>query len=135
MSKILLSVDNYMILAKLKELKAQKNLTNQQIADLSGVPLSTVTRVFNGQTDNPNIGTIEDIVKGMGFSLDDVTGIKQTEEKYSPDDNLIQLYKEMIRTKDKYIRFLSGTLVAIVVLLLIMLLLDLFVLDVGYIRR
>ena len=124
-----------MILAKLKELKAQKNLTNQQIADLSGVPLSTVTRVFNGQTDNPNIGTIEDIVKGMGFSLDDVTGIKQTEEKYSPDDNLIQLYKEMIRTKDKYIRFLSGTLVAIVVLLLIMLLLDLFVLDVGYIRR
>ena len=124
-----------MILAKLKELKAQKNLTNQQIADLSGVPLSTVTRVFNGQTDNPNIGTIEDIVKGMGFSLDDVTGIKQTEEKYSPDDNLIQLYKEMIRTKDKYIRFLSGTLVAIVVILLIMLLLDLFVLDVGYIRR
>ena len=124
-----------MILAKLKELKVQKNLTNQQIADLSGVPLSTVTRVFNGQTDNPNIGTIEDIVKGMGFSLDDVTGIKQTEEKYSPDDNLIQLYKEMIRTKDKYIRFLSGTLVAIVVILLIMLLLDLFVLDVGYIRR
>ena len=58
-----------MILAKLEELKAQKGLTNQQIADLSGVPLSTVTRVFNGQTDNPNIQTLEDIVKGMGVRL------------------------------------------------------------------
>lgn len=124
-----------MILAKLKELKAEKKLTNQQIADLSKVPLSTVTRIFNGQTDNPNIGTIEDIVNCMGGSLDNITGIKQTEEKFDPDDNLIQLYKDIIRTKDKYIGFLSGTLVVIVVILLVMLFLDMFVLDIGYIRR
>lgn len=124
-----------MILAKLQELKAQKNLTNQQIADLSGVPLSTVTRIFNGQTDNPNIQTLEDIVNAMGGSLDEITGIKQAGGKFAPDDNLIQLYKDMIKTKDKYIRLLAGTLIAIVIILLIMLLLDLFVLDVGYIRR
>ena len=124
-----------MILAKLQELKAQKNLTNQQIADLSGVPLSTVTRIFNGQTDNPNIQTVEDIVNAMGGSLDEITGIKQVGDKFAPDDNLIQLYKDMIKTKDKYIRLLAGVLIGIVVILLIMLLLDLFVLDVGYIRR
>lgn len=124
-----------MILNKLKELKSQKGLTNQQIADLSGVPLSTVTRVFNGQTDNPNIQTIEDILNGMGVSLEDVTGIKQTEGKFGPDDNLIQLYKDMLRIKDKYIKFLAGTLITILVILLIMLFLDLFVLDIGYIRR
>lgn len=124
-----------MILAKLKELKAEKKLTNQQIADLSGVPLSTVTRVFNGQTDNPNIGTIEDIVHGMGGSLDNITGIKQTEEKFSPDDNLIQLYKDIIRTKDKYIGILLGALITIMVIVLIMVFLDMFILEVGYIRR
>ena len=124
-----------MILAKLQELKAQKKLTNQQIADLSGVPLSTVTRIFNGQTDNPNIQTVEDIVNAMGGSLDEITGIKQVGDKFAPDDNLIQLYKDMIKTKDKYIRLLAGVLIGIVVILLIMLLLDLFVLDVGYIRR
>ena len=39
---------------KLTDLKEKRGLTNQQISNKSGVPLSTVTRVFNGQTDNPN---------------------------------------------------------------------------------
>ena len=46
-----------MITEKLTELKEKSALTNQQIADLSGVPLSTVTRIFSGQTDNPTIST------------------------------------------------------------------------------
>ena len=124
-----------MILAKLKEIKAEKRLTNQQVADASGVPLSTVTRIFNGQTDNPNIETIEDIARGMGVTLEDITGIKQIEEKFTPDDNLIQLYKDMIKTKDKYIRFLAGALITITVVILIMLFLDMFILEVGYFKR
>ena len=124
-----------MILAKLKEIKAEKRLTNQQVADASGVPLSTVTRIFNGQTDNPNIETIEDIARGMGVTLEDISGIKQIEEKFTPDDNLIQLYKDMIKTKDKYIRFLAGALITITVVILIMLFLDMFILEVGYFKR
>ena len=124
-----------MILSKLKEIKTQKKLTNQQISDLSGVPLSTITRIFNGQTDNPNIETVEEIAKGMGVSLEDITGIKQIEEKYNPDDSLIQLYKDMLKTKDKYIWFLAGTLIVVLLAILIMLFLDMFFLDVGYIRR
>ena len=124
-----------MILNKLKEIKAEKKLTNQVIADLSGVPLSTVTRVFNGQTDNPNIQTIEDIAAAMGVSLEDVTGIKQVEQKFDPDDNLIQLYKDIIKTKDKYIKFLAGALITVLVIVLIMLFLDMFILEVGYFKR
>lgn len=124
-----------MILAKLKELKAEKKLTNQQIADLSKVPLSTVTRIFNGQTDNPNIQTLEDIVNGMGVSIEEITGIKQVQEKFSPDDNLIQLYKDMLKTKDKYIKILSSVLIGILVCLIILLFVDLLVHDIGYIRR
>ena len=124
-----------MILAKLKEIKAEKKLTNQQVADLSGVPLSTVTRIFNGQTDNPNIETIEDIAEGMGVSLGDITGIKQIEEKFSPDDNLIQVYKDIIQNQRKYIRLLVGALITILIVILIMLFLDMFILDVGYFKR
>ena len=124
-----------MILAKLKELKAAKGLTNQQIADLSGVPLSTVTRLFNGQTDNPNIQTIEDIVNAMGGSLDNITGIKQAEQKFDPDDNLIQLYKDIIQNQRKYIKLLAGAIISILIVILIMLFLDMFILDVGYFKR
>lgn len=38
---------------QLKELKNRKNLTAQEIADRSGVPLSTVNKILSGQTDNP----------------------------------------------------------------------------------
>ena len=124
-----------MILAKLREIKAEKKLTNQQIADASGVPLSTVIRVFNGQTENPNIETIEDIARGMGFTLEAITGIKQAEEKFSSDDTLIQVYKEIIRTKDKYIKLLSGALIGILVFLTILLFIDLLVHDIGYIQH
>ena len=124
-----------MILSKLKEIKAEKGFTNQQVADSSGVPLSTVTRIFNGQTDNPNIETVEDIARGMGVSLGDITGIKQIEEKYAPDDNLIQLYKDIIKNQRKYIRFLAGSLITVLVIILIMLFLDMFILEVGYFKR
>ena len=124
-----------MILSRLKEIKIQKKLTNQQLADSSGVPLSTITRIFNGQTDNPNIETVEDIAKGMGVSLGEITGIKQIEEKYQPDDNLIQLYKDIIKTKDKYIRVLAGVLIGILICVVVLLFVDLLVHDVGYIRH
>lgn len=124
-----------MILAKLKEIKAEKKLTNQQIADSSGVPLSTITRIFNGQTDNPNIETIEAIANGMGVSLGEVTGIKQAEEKFSPDDNLIQVYKDIIKSKDKWIKFLASAIIGILVFLIALLCVDLLVHDIGYIRH
>lgn len=66
-----------MITEKLTELKEKSALTNQQIADLSGVPLSTVTRIFSGQTDNPSFQTISDIVNVMGGSLDEIVGVNK----------------------------------------------------------
>lgn len=124
-----------MILSKLVELRDAKGWTNQRLADESGVPLSTVIRICNGQTDNPTILQVEKLATALGCSIDEITGIKQVEEKFAPDDNLIQLYKDIIRTKDRYIRFLSATLITIVVILLVMLFLDMFILDVGYIQR
>ena len=124
-----------MILNKLKEIKAEKKLTNQEIADLSGVPLSTVTRVFNGQTDNPNIQTIEDIAAAMGVSLEDVTGIKQVGDKVDPDDNLIQVYKEIIKSKDKWIKILAISLICVLAFAVAFLFADLLIHDIGYIRH
>ena len=124
-----------MILSKLVELRDAKGWTNQRLADESGVPLSTVIRICNGQTDNPTILQVEKLANALGCSIDEITGVKQVEQKFNPDDNLIQLYKDIIRTKDKYIKFLSGALISIFVIVLVMLFLDMFILDVGYIRR
>ena len=124
-----------MILGKLVELRDAKGWTNQRLADESGVPLSTVIRICNGQTDNPTILQVEKLANALGCSIDEITGIKQVEQKFNPDDNLIQLYKDIIRTKDKYIRVLSGALIGVLVCLIILLFVDLLVHDIGYIRR
>ena len=111
-----------------------KGWTNQKLADKSGVPLSTITRIRNGQTDNPSIQNVLDIATALGVSIDELTGIKQVEQKYSSDDNLIELYREMNRRKDKYLKWSFIALLSILVFLVILLCVDLMVHDIGYFR-
>ena len=48
-----------MTLSQLKERKRELGLTNQDIANSSGVPLSTVQKVFGGTTESPRRNTLE----------------------------------------------------------------------------
>ncbi|XCP86319.1 Uma2 family endonuclease [Roseburia hominis] len=42
----------------LKKLKLEKGITNQDIAELSGIPLSTINKIFSGATKNPRYATL-----------------------------------------------------------------------------
>lgn len=42
----------------LKEKKKAAGLTNQEIADLSGIPFSTINKIFSGATKNPRYSTL-----------------------------------------------------------------------------
>ena len=69
-----------MLATQLKLLKEKRGLTNQQLADLSGVPVGTVNRILSGQTDNPSFQTICDLVLAMDGSLDELAGIEKGPE-------------------------------------------------------
>ncbi len=43
---------------RLKELKKEAGMTNAEIAELSGIPLSTVNKIFSGATQNPRYSTL-----------------------------------------------------------------------------
>ena len=43
---------------ELKEKKKAAGLTNQDIADLSGIPFSTINKIFSGATKNPRYSTL-----------------------------------------------------------------------------
>ena len=114
-----------MISTQLKELKDKRKLTNQQLAELSGVPVGTINRILSGQTDNPSFQTVCDIDMAMDGSLDELVGISEP-EKFSvkgkgPGREIIELYQTIISGKDKWIHrlfvcccFLTLVLVAIV---------------------
>lgn len=92
-------------LKRLQELKEKRQLTNAEIAEISGIPLATVTRVFNGSTQNPTFETITGITIALGGSLDDIAGIKTPEDRMqSPRiENVITSYVELLNGKDTLI--------------------------------
>lgn len=122
---------------RLVELKNARNLTNQQISDISGVPLSTVTRIMNGSGEG-NFQTVCDIVKALDGSLDDLVGIRKevevTEETPLQADPLIELYKNMLNQKDKWIKTLFIALAFVIAVFLFILMYDILNGSIGYVR-
>ena len=134
-------------LERLRVLKDKSGMTTKQIADKCDIPESTVARIFSGKTPNPTIITVMAMTKAMGGTAADIFDdnaqvntaptvpqavMTDMEQKNS---EIIELYKEIIKTKDKYIRVLAGALIGIAVLIIILLFLDLLVLDIGYFNR
>lgn len=123
----------------LRKLKDKKNITNQELSDLSGVPIGTINRIMAGQTDNPNFQTICDIVIALDGSLDNLVGIKSTVENENPNITLsmesAMMYKHIIATKDKWIRNLFICVCFLIVFILILLVIDLSIPSLGYFRR
>ena len=90
---------------QLKLLKEKRKLTNQQLADVSGVPIGTVNRILSGQTDNPSFQAVCDMVMAMDGSLDELVGIKEEpapNERKSASKEIIQLYEGIIADKEKW---------------------------------
>lgn len=57
-------------LTKLKEMKSNAALTYNEISEKSGVPYSTVEKLFNGRTQDPKLIMIHKLVSCMGGSMD-----------------------------------------------------------------
>ncbi len=57
---------------RLNELKKVSGKTLQEISDVSGIPLGTLNKIFAGQTKDPQLSTIYEIVHAIGYTLDDL---------------------------------------------------------------
>ena len=70
---------------KLRQLKKESHMTNQQIAEKSNIPESTVARIFSGKTPNPTVTTVVSMARAMGSSasdlLDETDGIRTEESE------------------------------------------------------
>ena len=74
-----------MVVEKLRQLKEKSHMTNQQIAEKSNVPESTVARIFSGKTPNPTVATVISMARAMGGSAADFSMRKTLRrERMSP---------------------------------------------------
>ena len=125
----------------LRKLKAKSRLTNEQLAQISGIPGSTLARIFNGRTDNPYFHTIVDLVRAMKGSVDEMEGLQplpkdtNAAENAAVDNKLITLYREILNNKERWIRFLAGVLLAVLIFILIMVTYDILHPMKGWIQH
>ena len=85
-------------------------MTNKQIADLGNIGLSTVIKVFNGDTENPTFETIDRITNALGVSLDELAGRKSVDEQplTAPIVEAFNSYSELLKEKDDHIQELKA---------------------------
>lgn len=82
-----------MTFEEMKELKKKRLYTNRKIAELSGVPLGTVQKIFSGETKYPRLETmaaLERVLKDRPQKVEykpadtDIPGfVRETEDPYS----------------------------------------------------
>ena len=91
---------------RLKAIKKEKGLTNAEIAQLSDLPVATITRIFNGSTPNPTFESFARISIAMGVSLDEIAGLRQADAPPldAHVENTLLSYGELLREKDERIR-------------------------------
>ena len=100
----------------------EKGLSLEQLEAISSVPKSTLARVLNGSTANPQFQTVADIAVALGLSLDDVAGIESADPgkrqqvvHHVQSAEVNMLYRSMIHERDMRIKRLT---IAVVVLVL-----------------
>lgn len=111
--------------------KTALNMTNQQIADASGVPKSTVDRILRKDTTNPGAQNVLDIAEAVGYRFNG-------EKKLPPfpadahqymayiirlnDEYLTEMrvnYNMLIAEKNRWIKYLFILLLVIMLVLVI----------------
>jgi DNA-binding XRE family transcriptional regulator len=120
--------ENVSIVDKLKAQKVKCGKTSQQIAKDANLSESTVTRIFSGKTPNPTIAIVIALWKAMGGTatelFDDtvkVDVVAETPQVVVPQideklyNQIIDIYKDQLKEKDRRITVLIGIVAALIV--------------------
>ena len=82
---------------RIKKIKAEKKITNDKLSELTGIPISTLSKLMAGISDSPKLSNIVAIADALGCSLDYiVSGVPENHNNctLSADElDFIELYR------------------------------------------
>lgn len=136
------------IIEKIKQHKEASHLTTQQIADRSGVPASTISRILSGQTDSPNVHNLAAICRAVGVSLDELFGIIPPEQPKAETPQpapqpvpaadhaaeLLEAYRTQLANKDSWLKRLFFVCIALIGAWVVMTFIDALNGGIGWIK-
>ena len=87
---------------RIKQLKSEKKITNDQLAGMTGIPLGTLSKILAGISDSPKLANMVAICDALGCTLDYiVSGTVENTNNYTLDASEITLI-ENYRMLDSY---------------------------------
>ena len=121
----------------IKSLKQAKNLKVKDLAEMTGIPESTINNFLSRKTESPSFSMMSKLCIAVGGSLDEMIGLKEIVEKKAEEQSskellssITDIYKEQIEdlkernndlkedkknlTKEKF--YLYGIIVVLIIL-------------------
>ena len=65
-----------MLAKSVKEYRRQKGLTQQKLAEKTGLSFNTITKIEQGIGDSPTLKTLVKLADALGVSIDELVGRK-----------------------------------------------------------
>lgn len=107
----------------LKEQRDEKKMTNQDIADKSGLSLNTVTNYFSSRSKAPSIYTVGPLCAALGVSLDRYFGIIEDNSKLKSENQQIIdkqiIYINQLNEKLRIYKKILNISIAVIFILLV----------------
>jgi repressor LexA len=86
---------------RIKQIKAERKMTNDELAEKTGIPGGTLSKILAGISESPKLSNIVAICQALNCSLDYVMyGIEENSNNYTLDEDEIDLI-ERFRTLDE----------------------------------
>ncbi len=102
----------YTYIDRIKQLKSEKKITNDQLSEMTGIPLGTLSKILAGISDSPKLSNIVAICGALECSVDYIlTGIPENTHNYTLTDREVTMV-ENYRKLDAHSRELVAMVIA-----------------------
>jgi len=79
-------------ITRIKQIKSERRITNDELSEMTGIPLGTLSKILAGISDSPKLSNIVAICAALGCTLDYiVSGTPENNNNYTLSDGEIKL--------------------------------------------
>ncbi len=99
-------------LDRIKQIKNEKKMTNEQLAESAGIPLGTLSKILAGMSDSPKLSNIVAICNALDCSVEYiVSGVPENTNNYTLSGEEIRMI-ESFRLLDSFGKDLVETVIS-----------------------
>ena len=85
---------------KIRLYKVKLDFSNKDLAEKTGLPVTTISRICSGSTKSPTINTVRLLAKALGCSVEELMDYTDGVAPYFLDETTASLARELKKNKE-----------------------------------